>query len=94
MITDSEIQKLAALARLSLSPDEVPNFKQDLTNILDYVKILQKVDVKGIEPLSHVHGISNVFREDKVKQTLSVEEAMNNAPQSSGRFFKTPIIIE
>lgn len=94
MITDSEIQKLAALARISLSPDETPRFKQDLTNILNYVKMLQEVDVKGIEPLSHVHGISNVFREDKVKPTLSIEEAIDNAPESTGRFFKTPLIIE
>lgn len=94
MISDSEIRKLATLARLSVTQDELASYERDLNCILDYVKMLQNVDVKEIEPMSHVHGVSNVFREDEVEESLPLEQALSNAPEDHGRFFKTPLIIE
>ena len=94
MLSDTEIQKLAELARLSLNPEELKQFNSDLNAILEYVKVLQGVNVEGVEPMSHVHGVVNVFCHDETEESLALEKALSNAPDISGRFFKTPLIIE
>ena len=58
------------------------------------MEVLNKVDIDGIEPLSHVHGITNVFREDKTEELLTSEKALSNVPDKSGTFIKVPIIID
>ena len=112
MISDDDVKKLAALARLSLSPDGVKHYGHQINGILEYVARLNAVNTDGIEPLSHVHGAINVMREDLVgkhgeqaeptfgenkvpKQSmLKIDDLLSNAPQSTGRFIKVPLIVE
>lgn len=94
MISADEVRKLAQLAHLSLSDDEVNALTRELGSILDYVKQLDALDVAEVEPMSHVHGVTNVMREDEVQPSLDVKDMLGNAPDSSGRFLRTPIIIE
>lgn len=94
MIGEDEVRKIARLAHLKLNDSELMGFTKEVNSILDYINQLQKVDVSSIQPLSHVHGAVNIFREDEVKPSLSNEDALSNAPDTSGRFFKVPIIIE
>jgi aspartyl-tRNA(Asn)/glutamyl-tRNA(Gln) amidotransferase subunit C len=94
MISESEVRKLASLAHLSLSDEELASLMNELGSILDYVKQLEAIDVANVDPMSHVHGSTNVFREDVVAESLDIKELLKNAPDTSGRFFKTPIIVE
>jgi aspartyl-tRNA(Asn)/glutamyl-tRNA(Gln) amidotransferase subunit C len=64
MINKKEIERIAKLARLKLKEEEIEGFSKDLSSIIDYVDMLNEVDVDGIEPLSHIHDVKNVMRED------------------------------
>ena len=66
-ITPDDVLRLARLARIELSQDEVDSFASELTSILQYVEQLQQVDVTGLEPTSQVTGLTNVMRADEVQ---------------------------
>jgi aspartyl-tRNA(Asn)/glutamyl-tRNA(Gln) amidotransferase subunit C len=86
---------VARLARLHLSEEELRFFQTQVTQILSFVEKLN--EVKGLEavpPTSHPLLISDVFREDEVKPSLSIEDFLKRSPQSKGRFFQVPKIIE
>ena len=94
MIGENEVKKIAKLSFLTVKDEELKSAAQELNSILEYVNQLQKADVSNVEPMSHVHGSTNIFREDVVAPSLSNQEALQNAPDTSGRFFRVPIIIE
>lgn len=94
MINDDDVNKIAKLAYLTVSQNEVEAVKNKLNSILEYVKHLQSVDVSNVAAMSHVHVSTNVLREDKVEPSLSNEEALKNAPDKSGRFIRVPLIID
>ncbi|MBX7144260.1 MAG: Asp-tRNA(Asn)/Glu-tRNA(Gln) amidotransferase subunit GatC [Oligoflexia bacterium] len=94
MISNEDVKKLALLARLNLSEPEAQRLHKDLNSILGYMERLQKVDVSKVDPMSHVHGATNVFREDELKPSLPVEAALELAPDHSGRFIRVPIVID
>lgn len=93
-ITVKDVQYVANLARLELTDEELENLTKQLDGILTYMNKLNELDTEGIEPLSHVLPLKNVYREDKVAPSLPVEEALKNAPGREGRFFKVPKVIE
>jgi aspartyl-tRNA(Asn)/glutamyl-tRNA(Gln) amidotransferase subunit C len=88
------VEHVAKLARLQLSPEEVDRFSKQLGAILDYVAQLEKVDVKGLEPLAHAVDTSTVMREDEPKPCLPKAEALKNAPEKTGDFFVVPKVVE
>ena len=89
-----DINKIADLARLNLKPDEKQKLAQDLGAILDYVKKLDALDTKQVEPTSHVLNMENVFRVDEVKSSNAAEKALEHAPKTEGRFFKVPKVVQ
>ena len=88
------IERVAELARLNLRPEEKEKLEKDLGAILDYVKKLEKLDTKNVEPTSHVLDLENVFRKDEAKVSDAAEKALAHAPQADGRFFKVPKIVQ
>lgn len=94
VIDEGQVRHVAKLARLDLSDAEVAKFSTQLSAILDYVRKLNELDTTNVEPLAHCLGVRNVFREDKVKESLKPDAALANAPQRSGQFFKVPKILE
>jgi aspartyl-tRNA(Asn)/glutamyl-tRNA(Gln) amidotransferase subunit C len=93
-ITEDEIRKLARLCRLRLRDDEIKSLGTDLTNILNYVEILQNVDVTGLEPTSQVTGLQNVTRTDEeVDYGTSLEDLLKNARDKKEHQFKVKRII-
>jgi aspartyl-tRNA(Asn)/glutamyl-tRNA(Gln) amidotransferase subunit C len=94
MISDEEVQKLAELARLELNVADVPGLTRDLNSILDYVQQLERIDVAHVEPMSHVHGVTNVFREDCVEQVVDPEQIRELLPERVENFIRVPLIIE
>jgi aspartyl-tRNA(Asn)/glutamyl-tRNA(Gln) amidotransferase subunit C len=93
-IDEAQVRKTAKLARLELSDAEVREFAGQLSAILDYVARMNELKTEGVEPLAHCLPISNVFREDIVKESLGTEKTLANSPQTDGAFFKVPKILE
>jgi aspartyl-tRNA(Asn)/glutamyl-tRNA(Gln) amidotransferase subunit C len=92
--TDDDIRKLAMLSRLRLTDAEITQYKQELSAILDYVEILQNVDIKGIKPTSQVTGLVNVVRDDEpINYGVSSEDLMANAPEIQDHMFKVKRMI-
>ena len=88
------IEHIAHLARLSLSDRELELFGGQLESILSYMDTLNELDTNHVEPTSHVIAISNITREDVRVPSLSREEALMNAPDKTGKFYRVPKIIE
>ncbi len=93
-IDQAEVRKVAKLSRLDLSEEEIGEFTSQLSAILDYVTKMNELDTTSIEPLAHCLPISNVFREDVVKESLGTEKTLANAPERDREFFKVPKILE
>ena len=89
-----DIKKILKLARLSEEKEDTAQLAKDFGNILGYVEKLSEVNVEGIDPLAHVHDSNNVFREDVAFNSLSPEEALQNAPDRSGNYIRVPLVIE
>lgn len=92
MITIKDVEHVAKLARLALTEEEKAKFAPQLNAVLEYVDELNEVDTTGIEPMAHSIKISNVMREDEIKQEFSREEMLKNAPEEEDGFFKVPKI--
>lgn len=93
VLTEETTHEIAQLARLDLAPEEEKKFTKQLNNILSYFKKISELDTSDVEPRTHPTEITNVFREDKVKPSLSTEEALKNAPNSEKKYFKAPRIV-
>jgi len=94
MISKEQVQHIAKLARLSLTEKEIKKFQKQLSETLDYINILKKIDIKGIEPTFQVTDLKNIFREDEVTESLSQDEALLSARSKYGGYFKTNRILE
>ncbi len=92
-VTIKEVEHIAALARLEFSDEEKEKFTHQLNDILQYVEKLNELDTSKVERLSHVIELSNVFRDDVVKPSISAEEALKNAPAKVDTLFKVPKVI-
>lgn len=88
-ITRDDILKLAKLSRLHLSDDEVSEFQKEISEILNYVHMLDKVDTTGLKPTYQVTGLSNVSRKDTViDYGVSQEELLKNIPAREKNYIK------
>lgn len=81
-IGTTEVERIAKLARIGLSPDQVASMSVELGNIVEFVEQLQQVDVEGVAPTDQVTGLIDVWREDEVKPSVSRQELLKNAPAS------------
>jgi len=89
-----EVQHVARLARLHLSDEELERMREQLDAILAYIDKLRELDVEGVEPTSHAVPLLDVMRDDALRPCLPQEEALANAPDRAGEFFRVPRIIE
>ena len=93
-ITIEQVEYIAKLAKLEFSDSEKDKLTGELNRILQYMEKLNELDTTGVEPLSHPTEVTNVMRPDKVKPSMSSEEALNNAPSKEKGFFKVPKVIK
>ena len=94
VISDEMIEYVGILAKLELSDEEKEQAKQDMGRMLDYIDQLNELDTSGVEPMSHVFPVENVFREDVVTNGDDRDEMLANAPQSKDGAFKVPKTVE
>ena len=90
VISDETIEYVGILAKLELSEEEKEQAKKDMANMLDNIDTLNELDTEGVEPMSHVFPINNVFREDVVTNGDDREEILSNAPESKDGAFVVP----
>lgn len=96
-ITEQEIRRVAELANLALTDDEVAQMARDLSGILTHVDKLNELDTTGVEPMARVlfdSGETATLREDRERPTLSNHDALANAPLAGSGYFKVPKVIE
>jgi len=92
-ITREQIQHVANLARLNLSPEEEQLFIENLNEVFAFMDKLNELDTAHVPPTSHVLGITNVMRADERRESLSREEALKNAPEHEDGQFKVPAVM-
>lgn len=90
IISDEIIEYVGILAKLELSQEEKEEAKKDMGRMLDYIDQLGELDTEGVEPMSHVFPVENVFREDVVTNRDTREAILKNAPQEKDGMFVVP----
>jgi aspartyl-tRNA(Asn)/glutamyl-tRNA(Gln) amidotransferase subunit C len=98
-VTEKDVERVAELAHLELSPDEIPGMVTDLNAILEYIAELNELDTHGVAPLAQVSELENVLgqgslRPDVVLPSLDRATVIAEAPETDGAFFKVPKVIE
>lgn len=92
-VTKKDVEKIAELAKLKFSDEELENFTPQMNEILSYMDKLNELDTEDVKPLSHPVEQINVFREDELKSSISNEEALKNSPDKTDSHFKVPKVI-
>jgi aspartyl-tRNA(Asn)/glutamyl-tRNA(Gln) amidotransferase subunit C len=92
-ITRAEVEHVARLARLELDEATVEKMTGQLNDILSHMDKLAELDTQGLPATTHAMELTNVWREDAVAGSTSVEEALENAPESDGRSFIVPRVV-
>ena len=88
-----DVEQVAQLARLQLTPEEKNLYALQLSQILEHAGKIATLDLSATQPTSHAVAVDNVLREDKVKPCLSPAEALKNAPVAEGAYFRVPKIV-
>ncbi|HZZ77154.1 MAG TPA: Asp-tRNA(Asn)/Glu-tRNA(Gln) amidotransferase subunit GatC [Gemmataceae bacterium] len=92
-LSADEVRKVAELARLELSDADVATMARQLSAIVDYINQLQSLNTDNVEPMAHALDVHDVFRADEPVPSLSVDEALANAPARKGDFYSVPPVF-
>lgn len=93
-IDNETVDKIAHLARLEFENESKEAMVKDMNNMLGFIDKLNELDTSAVEPLIYMSDEVNVLREDVVKQEITQEEALKNAPKKDSDYFKVPKVIE
>jgi aspartyl-tRNA(Asn)/glutamyl-tRNA(Gln) amidotransferase subunit C len=87
-------KKIAQLAKLSFSDEELESIQHDLSQMIGFVEKLNEIDTTGVQPLTHIGNVENRLREDEAKGSIAAEDAFKNAPSAADQFFTVPKVIK
>ncbi|HIC93053.1 MAG TPA: Asp-tRNA(Asn)/Glu-tRNA(Gln) amidotransferase subunit GatC [Anaerolineae bacterium] len=93
-LTRAEVNHIAELAKLELTEEEKEKFREQLSAILGYAEMLQRLDTEAIPPTATVLPLRNVMRPDEAEPSLPLEDILANAPQAEDSYFKVQAILE
>lgn len=93
-INKATLQKIAHLARLEIDEKDVPKMVEDMSKMVSFVEKLNEVDTEGVEPLTTMSHEINALRDDEVKDQLTKQEVLKNAPKKDGDFFRVPKVLD
>ena len=93
-LTKQEVAWVAHLSRIDLSDEMAEKMAGQLSQVLDYIAQLNEADTANVAPMSHAGGLANVFREDAPAPSLPPDDALRNAPDRAGDYFRVPRVIE
>lgn len=94
IISDETIEYVGILAKLELSDEEKEAARKDMASMLDYIDKLNELDTSGVEPMSHVFPVNNVFREDVVTNGDDSGNMIKNAPEVRDQSYVVPKTVE
>jgi aspartyl-tRNA(Asn)/glutamyl-tRNA(Gln) amidotransferase subunit C len=92
-ISAQQVKRVAQLSRLRLDDEQVRQFADQLSVVLDYVSKLNELDVDGVEPMAHAADVTNVLRDDVPMPGMTVQSVLDNAAAKSPPFFKVPKVL-
>lgn len=92
-LSREDVQRVAELARLGLSEDEITAMQESLSSILDHVEVLNELNTDAIAPTAQVIAMSNVYRADEVGESLAQDQIMDMAPDHRDGFFAVPAVM-
>lgn len=92
-LSPSDVAKVALLARLALSEEELATMTRELSSIVGFVGQLEAIDTAAVDPLAHPLDTQNVFRDDVVRPSLDREAALRSAPAQDGECFLVPAVL-
>ncbi|MEC9320694.1 MAG: Asp-tRNA(Asn)/Glu-tRNA(Gln) amidotransferase subunit GatC [Chloroflexota bacterium] len=93
-LTSEEVRHLSVLTRINMTDEEVEIMRDQMADILDSIEILSQVDTDGIEPTGHSVDLDSVMREDISSDSISLEDALSNAPLVEGNFIRVRAVLE
>ena len=93
-VTKKDLENVAVLSRLAIPADKEEQYTNQLNDVLTYMENLHSINTDDVQPIAHVLPISNVFRDDVVKESLDRDLALSNAPLKDDGYFKVPKILE
>ena len=94
-INEEKVRKLAILSQLNVDDDEIKKIFSDFKQILSFVDKLEEVDTSNIEPLTHIHPLSNINRDDTVTHNNNIKQkCLNNSAHHNSDYFKVPKVIK
>lgn len=89
-----DVAYLGRLARIALTPEETALFTQQLDRVLEHVKLINELDLSGVEPMAHAISVFDVVREDEPKESLEKKTILENAPHHANGLFIVPKVLE
>lgn len=92
-VSRTDVLHVAGLARLTLTEEEIQAYTEQLNAILNYAKVLERLDTDKVIPTAHAVPLQNVMREDQVMPSLEQEKVLANAPEEGEGFFVVPKIV-
>jgi len=92
-VSVEEVKHIAELAHIELTKEEEKIFTEQFNRILDYFSKIDEIDTEDVPPTYHVLDLTNIYREDEVKESPIKEDPLKNAPKREDRFFKSPRIV-
>ena len=92
-LSRDDVEKVALLGRLRLTPDELDKMTAQLAAIVGYVDQLSELNTDDVEPMAHAVELTNVFRPDDVRPSLPLAEALDNAPHQDGQCYLMPAVL-
>lgn len=92
-LTRSDVEHVAALARLGLDDEELERMRDQLSSILEHIAVLDQLDTAAIPPTAQVNVLRNVLREDEVRPSLSQIDVLRNAPRERDGFFEVRSVM-
>ena len=90
----SEVEHIAALARIGLTEEEMATFQEQLSAILDQFELLKQLDTSAVMPTGHAVEVNSVMRDDVPAEPLSAEDTLRNAPRRQDDFFRVKAVLE
>lgn len=93
VLTEEEVRKVANLARLELSENEIEEYRRQLSDVLDYVEQLDELELDDVEPTARAVAQTNVWREDEARPSLALREVLRNAPATSDDQFLIQAVL-
>lgn len=92
-LTKEDVLRVAKLAKLNIPETRLPDVQRDLNSILRLVGELNQLDTRGIEPLVHAIELSDVLQPDSIRESLTRDQVLQNAPSHDGMYFKVPPVL-